>query len=283
MKAIRNVLKGMVIGIANIIPGVSGGTMMVAMGIYDKLIHCITHIFKEFKKSVLFLLPIAIGMGIAVIGGSLGIEALFANFPLQANLLFIGLIVGGLPAIWKNVKGKSIRFGHILSFVVFFALVVVMAFLGGKEGNAVDLSFSVVNVLKLFAVGLVAAGTMVIPGVSGSMVLLLLGYYNPIVSAINDFLEALTAFDMEGILTGVGILAPFGIGVVVGVLVIAKIIEIIFNKCPLYAYWAIIGLIVASPIAIIAMATIPAITVLNVVTGLVALCGGVFIAMKLGD
>ena len=283
MKAIRNILKGMVIGIANIIPGVSGGTMMVAMGIYDKLIHCITHIFKEFKKSVLFLLPIAIGMGIAVIGGSLGIEALFANFPLQANLLFIGLIVGGLPAIWKKVKGKSIRFGHILSFVVFFALVVVMAFLGGKEGNAVDLSFSVVNVLKLFGVGLIAAGTMVIPGVSGSMVLLLLGYYNPIVSAINDFLEALTAFDMDGILTGVGILAPFGIGVVAGVLVIAKIIEIIFNKCPLYAYWAIIGLIVASPIAIIAMATIPAITVLNVVTGIVALCGGVFIAMKLGD
>lgn len=283
MKTIKNILKGMVIGIANIIPGVSGGTMMVAMGIYDKLIHCITHIFKEFKKSVLFLLPIAIGMGIAVIGGSLGIEALFANFPLQANLLFIGLIVGGLPAIWKKVKGKSIRFGHILSFVVFFALVVVMAFLGGKEGNAVDLSFSVVNVLKLFAVGLVAAGTMVIPGVSGSMVLLLLGYYNPIVSAINDFLEALTAFDMEGILTGVGILAPFGIGVVAGVLVIAKIIEIIFNKCPLYAYWAIIGLIVASPIAIIAMATIPAITVLNVITGLVALCGGVFIAMKLGE
>ena len=283
MKTIKNILKGMVIGIANIIPGVSGGTMMVAMGIYDKLIHCITHIFKEFKKSVLFLLPIAIGMGIAVIGGSLGIEALFANFPLQANLLFIGLIVGGLPAIWKKVKGKSIRFGHILSFIVFFALVVVMAFLGEKEGYAVDLSFSVVNVLKLFAVGLVAAGTMVIPGVSGSMVLLLLGYYNPIVSAINDFLEALTAFDMEGILTGIGILAPFGIGVVAGVLVIAKIIEIIFNKCPLYAYWAIIGLIVASPIAIIAMATIPAITVLNVVTGLVALCVGVFIAMKLGD
>ena len=73
MKAIKNVLKGMVIGIANIIPGVSGGTMMVAMGIYDKLIHCITHIFKEFKKSFLFLLPIAIGMGIAVIGGSLAI------------------------------------------------------------------------------------------------------------------------------------------------------------------------------------------------------------------
>lgn len=283
MKAVKNILKGMVIGIANVIPGVSGGTMMVAMGIYDKLIHCITHIFKEFKKSVLFLIPIAIGMGIAVIGGSLGIEMLFDKFPVQTNLLFIGLIVGGLPAIWKNVKGKSIRFGHILAFLAFFVLVVVMAFMGEQEGNAVDLSFNFVNVLKLFAVGVVAAATMVIPGVSGSMVLLLMGYYNPILTAINDFLRALTSWDMDGILNGIGILMPFGIGVIVGVLAIAKLIEFIFNKFPLYAYWAIIGLIVASPIAIIAMASLPALTVVNVLTGIVALCVGVFVAMKLGD
>lgn len=283
MKAVKNILKGMVIGIANVIPGVSGGTMMVAMGIYDKLIHCITHIFKEFKKSVLFLIPIAIGMGIAVIGGSLGIEMLFDKFPVQTNLLFIGLIVGGLPAIWKNVKGKSIRFGHILAFLAFFVLVVVMAFMGEQEGNAVDLSFNFVNVLKLFAVGVIAAATMVIPGVSGSMVLLLMGYYNPILTAINDFLRALTAWDMDGTLNGIGILMPFGIGVIVGVLAIAKLIEFIFNKFPLYAYWAIIGLIVASPIAIIAMASLPALTVVNVLTGIVALCVGVFVAMKLGD
>ena len=155
--------------------------------------------------------------------------------------------------------------------------------MGEKEGNAVDLSFTLINVIKLFAVGVIAAATMVIPGVSGSMVLLLLGYYNPIVSAINDFLRALTSFDMNGIFTGIGILMPFGIGVIVGVLAIAKLIEFIFNKFPLYAYWAIIGLIEASPIAIIAMASIPALTVLNVSTGVVALCVGVFIAMKLGD
>lgn len=283
MKAIKDVLKGMVIGIANIIPGVSGGTMMVAMGIYDKLIHCITHIFKEFKKSVLFLLPIAIGMGIAVIGGSLGLEMLFDKFPVQTNLLFIGLIIGGLPAIWKNVKGNSIRFGHILAFLIFLALVVLMAFLGDAQGNEANLSFTLMNVIKLFAVGVIAAATMVIPGVSGSMVLLLLGYYNPILSAINDFLDALTSFDMAGILNGIGILMPFGIGVIVGVLAIAKMIEYIFNKFPLYAYWAIIGLIVASPIAIIAMANLPALTVLNVSTGLVALGIGVFVAMKLGE
>lgn len=282
MKTIKDILKGMVIGIANIIPGVSGGTMMVAMGIYDKLIHCITHIFKEFKKSILFLLPIGIGMVIAVVGSSFGIEMLFEKFPMQANLLFIGLVVGGLPAIWKKVKGKSIRLGHIIAFLAFFALVVCMAFLGGT-GKDADVSFTVVNVLKLFGVGIVASATMVIPGVSGSMVLMLMGYYNTIISSISDFIRALTAFDMDGILTGIGILAPFGIGVVIGVLAIAKAIEFIFNKFPLFAYWAIIGLIVASPIAIIAKAGPLNFSIVNIVTSLVALCVGTFVAMKLGE
>ena len=280
---IKNILKGMVIGIANIIPGVSGGTMMVAMGIYDKLIHCITHLFSEFKKNVLFLLPIAIGMLIAVIGGSFGIEYLFTNFPIQTSTLFIGLIIGGLPAIWKNVKGNSIKFGHIIAFLVFFAIVAVMAVIGEKEGTSADLTFNLVNSLKLLGVGVVAAATMVIPGVSGSMMLMLMGYYNPIISAINDFIRALVAFDWNGIMQGVGVLAPFGIGVVVGIFAIAKLIEIIFSKFPLYAYWAIIGLIVASPIAIIAMGTFPAITIVHILTGIVTLVIGFVIAMKLGE
>lgn len=282
-KMIKSILKGMVIGIANIIPGVSGGTMMVAMGIYDKLIHCITHLFSEFKKSVFFLLPIAIGMGIAIIGSSFGLEYLFDNFPIQTNLMFVGLILGGLPAVWKKVRGSSIRVGHIIAGLVFFAVVVGLAVLGETEGNAANLSFSFLNVLKLFGVGIVASATMVVPGVSGSMILLLMGYYNPILSSINEFIRALVAFDLNGILTGLGILVPFGIGVVFGVFAIAKLIEIIFEKFPLYAFWAIIGLIVASPIAVLVMGTYPAVTVLSVVTGIVALIVGFFIALKLGE
>ena len=120
---IKSFLKGCVIGIANIIPGVSGGTMMVAMGIYDKLIHCITHLFSEFKKNVLFLLPIVIGMGVAIVASSFALESLFANFPVQTNLLFVGLILGGLPAVWKHVKGNSIKIGHLIAFLLFFVLV----------------------------------------------------------------------------------------------------------------------------------------------------------------
>lgn len=280
---IKSILKGIVIGLANIIPGVSGGTMAVSMGIYDKLIHCITHLFKEFKKSVLFLLPIGIGAVIAIGGLTFVIPVMFEHFPLQTNLLFIGLIVGGLPAIWNKVKGNSIRIGHVIAFLLFFALVVGMGVMGETEGKAADLGFSLINVVKLFGVGVIASATMVIPGVSGSMILLLIGYYNPVITAIKDFLTALLSFDMPGILTGCGILIPFGLGVVFGIFAIAKIVEVIFEKFPLYAYWAIIGLIVASPIGILFAGELGTINVVAVLTSAVTFVIGVFAAIKLGD
>ncbi len=280
---IKSFLKGVVIGIANIIPGVSGGTMMVSMGIYDKLIHCITHLFSEFKKSVLFLLPIVVGMAAAIAGSSFGITWLFENYPIQTNLLFVGLILGGLPAICSKVKGNKIKAGHIAAGLLFFVLVTAFAAIGETEGNAADLSFTVLNVLKLFLVGIVASATMVIPGVSGSMMLMLLGFYHPILETIKGFISALAAFDGPGILSGAGVLIPFGIGVVAGIFGIAKLVEIIFEKCPLYAYWAIIGLIVSSPIAIFMMGTFPPLTPVSAVTGLVSLAAGFGIAMKLGE
>ena len=280
---IKNVLKGIVIGLANVIPGVSGGTMMVSMGIYDKLIHCITHLFSELKKSIQFLLPIFIGIGIAVIVVPFGIEFLFAQYPFQTNLLFIGLIIGGLPAVWKKVKGNSVKVGHIIACLAFFALVAGLALVGEKEGNAADLSFSLVSVIKLFGIGMITSATMVIPGVSGSMVLLLLGYYHPVLETITNFIKAVLAFDMNGILAGIGVLLPFGIGVVAGIFVIAKIIEVIFEKFPLYAYWAIIGLIVSSPVAILLVSGMGTITIVSILTGIVSLAVGFVIAMKLGD
>lgn len=280
---VKNILKGIVIGLANVIPGVSGGTMMVSMGIYDKLIHCITHLFSEFKKSLQFLIPIFIGIGIAVVVVPFGIEFLFANYPFQTNLLFIGLIIGGLPAVWKKVKGNSVRVGHIIACVMFFVLVAGLALVGETEGTAADLSFSLMSVIKLFGVGIVASATMVIPGVSGSMMLLLLGYYHPILETITNFIKAALAFDINGIFAGVGVLMPFGIGVVVGIFAIAKLIEIIFVKFPLYAYWAIIGLIVSSPVAILVIGGIGTVTVVSIITGIVALGVGFIIALKLGE
>ncbi|MEY8268068.1 DUF368 domain-containing protein [Lachnospiraceae bacterium 64-25] len=280
---IKTILKGVVMGTANIIPGVSGGTMAVSMGIYDKLIHCLTHLFKEFKESIKFLIPVAIGMGIALVGLSFIIEPAFAYFPLQTNCLFVGLIVGGLPAVIKKVKGKGVKVSYVIPFLVFFAVVVGMAAIGEQEGAAADLSFNLWSVIRLFVVGVIASATMVIPGVSGSMMLLLMGYYNPIVASIKNFVKALVAFDVNGILQGCGVLVPMGLGIVVGIFAIAKLIEVIFEKFPIQAYWAIIGLIVASPFAIFLLGEIGTVTVASVLVSVVTFAVGFVVAMKLGE
>ncbi len=280
---IKLILKGAMMGVANIIPGVSGGTMAVSMGIYDKIIHAATHLVSEFKKSMKLLLPIVLGMALGIVVLARILEYMFARVPLQTNLLFIGLIIGGLPAITKKVKGKTIRLGHILVCLLFFGVVAGLAMMGEQEGAAADLSFNVINIVKLFGVGIVASATMVIPGVSGSMMLMLMGYYNPILNEVNDFIDNLVQFNVPGILDGCKVLAPFGIGVVVGIFAIAKIIEIIFEKFPDHAYWAIIGLIVASPVAIFFMGSMGTITIISVLTGAVALLLGILIALKLGE
>ncbi len=279
---IKTILKGMVIGVANIIPGVSGGTMAVAMGIYDKMIHAATHLFSEFKKSMKILLPIVIGAVIAIVIGAKIIGFSLEKAPIQTNLFFIGLILGSLPLMAQKVKGKKIELSYILAFLIFFVIVIAFALMGEEEGRAADLSLSVIGILKLFGVGVVAAATMVIPGVSGSMMLMLMGYYNPVLNTINSFVSNLADGDIAGMWSDCGVLIPFGIGVVVGIFAIAKIIEKIFEKFPMQAYWAIIGLIIASPVAIVLLNDFSGINAVSIITGIIMLGIGILISRKLG-
>ena len=279
---LKLILQGIAVGVANIIPGVSGGTMMVAMGLYDKLIHSITHLKSEFKKSLQLLVPIFAGVGLAIILLSRLFEYLLSNHPIPTNFAFCGLIAGSLPFIFKKVEGKKITVGKVIPFLVFFALVIGMAVMGEGSGTTADVSFTLINVIKLFGVGVIAAATMVVPGVSGSMMLMILGYYDVVLATINDFIDAVFAFDMAEILRTVGVLAPFGIGVVVGIFLIAKLIEFIFARAETHAYFAIIGLIMASPIAILIKTDWTGFSIPTLAISCVIFIAGWFAASKLG-
>lgn len=282
MKFIFDILKGVVIGIANIIPGVSGGTMMVAMGIYDKLLHSLTHLFKEFKKSVATLFPIFVGMILGILGLAKLIEWMFGVIPIQTNLLFIGLILGGIPLLWKEVKKTKFRPWHLLGFLLFAGLVITLAYFDGAEGTDADLTLNVFSAIKTFFVGVVAAATMVIPGVSGSMMLMLLGYYRPILGSINILVDALGQRDWNTIVsTGLG-LVPFALGVVLGIFLVAKMIEMLLEKFPYMVYWCILGLIIGSPVAIVMLNDFSGLNVVSIVTGILAFAVGVVIARLLG-
>lgn len=284
MKWLIDILKGVVIGLANIIPGVSGGTMMVSMGIYDTLIHCITHLFKELKKSIITLLPFGIGMVLAVIVGAFGLKAAFASFPLPTNTLFIGLILGSVPAILKEMKGEKKGVPGAVIFALFFAVVVVLKAVEAENSGVIVLSVG--EIIELFFLGCIASATMVIPGVSGSMILKTLGYYEPVVTvAIPGAVSALRAGAWGELLTNVGILVPFGIGIVVGIFAIAKIIEVLMAKAKGLTYCAIMGMVVASPVVILMDGGIYAGANVGIVIASVVTLGvGLLVALKLsGD
>lgn len=251
MNFFKDILRGAMIGVANIIPGVSGGTMMVSMGVYDKIIWAINHIFKEFKSSVKTLLPYGIGMLASIAGLSFCITYFFERFPLPTAFLFIGLIFGGLPVIFGGLKGKKANAGAVLLFVVFFALVILLQIFGGDRGVERELVVNAGEMGIFLIMGVITSATMIIPGVSGSMVLMALGYYTPIIAQIRLFIESLTAFDIDGLLKGFAILIPFGIGVLAGILLVARLIEFLLKRYPLYTYSGILGLVIASPVAVL--------------------------------
>lgn len=279
MKFLIDLLKGVVVGVANIIPGVSGGTMMVSMGIYEKIIGAINNLFKHFKKSILTLLPIGIGMVLGIGVFSYILPYCLENHPLPTSLCFIGLILGGVPFIVKPAKeslkkeNKHISFQHIIAFLLLFALAVAMAFMSETEAHSAAFNLNVILIIKLFVVGIIASATMVVPGVSGSLVLMLLGYYSGIIETIRDFIDALVSLNSSAILHCVGILLPFGIGVVFGIFAVSKLIEWLFQKHPAVTYSAILGLITASPIGILAKMEHNNINVISIIVGIVLLVG----------
>lgn len=271
------ILKGFLLGIANIIPGVSGGTLAITLGIYNDLIGAISHFFKNLKKNLTFLIPLGIGMLAAVLLGSKVITYCLDKFTLPTTLFFIGLIVGGIPLLTKKLKGRKVKPFNLAVFLLTFSIVMIMTFLNAGN-NAVDLTnMSVIKFLLLIVIGMVAAATMVIPGVSGSFVLMLLGYYIPVVGTVGN----LTNFSELG--HNLLILAPFGIGVALGIVGIAKLIEFLLKKYEVPTYYGIIGFVTSSVIGLgIGLIGVETST-LQVLAGLVLFVLAFVIGYKLGD
>ena len=271
------VLKGMIIGVANIIPGVSGGTLMITLGIYEQVIDTISHFFKNFKKNLKFIIPLAIGMVLSILLLSKLISLCLDKYPFPTTFFFIGLILGGIPLLWKRTSAAKSKLSNWLVFIITFAIVVTFAFL--KSGDfVIDLnSLTPVGYITLFIVGMISAATMVIPGISGSFVLMLLGYYEPIVNTIKD----LTKFDqLEHHLL---ILIPFGLGIVIGIVLVAKLIEYLLKKYPVKTYYGVLGFVLASLVAIIKPMFGIAPSIIEVIISFILVVGGGIIAYKLGD
>lgn len=269
-------VKGIIMGLANVIPGVSGGTLALILGIYERMINSITTLFKKFKENITFLIPVGIGMVAAIIGGSKIIPPCLAKFPLATVLFFAGLIIGGIPMLYKKISKHMKNGSNYIVFAIVFAALLCYTFLIDNAGPADLYNLNFLDYFKLFIVGIVAAGTMIIPGISGSMTLMVIGYYDGIFTTIGN----ITDFSQFG--HNMEVLIPFAIGVVVGIFLIAKLIEILLAKFEIKTYFGIFGFIFASLI-IMFVKNITGFNIVEFIIGLVLLVVGYLISYYIGN
>lgn len=238
-------LKGMILGSAMIIPGVSGGTLAISLGLYERIINTISHFFKDFKNNLLFIINLGLGVLASLILGALILNYTFEHAPIPTILFFIGLLIGSIPSLIKKVDLRdTLKISNIFFFLLGISVVLGVYLFKGTNDVIFSNGFNLIQSIKLVLIGVVAAATLVVPGISGSFMLMILGYYEPILKVISDLIK------FNNITNNLIILIPFGIGVVIGVIVIAKIIEYLFKKHETKTYYAIIGFLVASIIEI---------------------------------
>ena len=235
-----DIARGFGIGIAFIIPGFSGGSVAAILGIYERLICSIADVFKDFKNSLKTLLPIALGMIIGIVSLLFPLSWALEAFPLPTVSLFVGLAIGGIPSITDKVKGKKISCKNLLASIIPALVVLSISFMPiGAEKDLLNLSLG--GYILLFLIGILGSSALVIPGISGSMLLLILGYYNPIVN-----LATMHLLRGNDIGTSILVLGVTALGIAIGFIAISVIMKVLFKKCPRGTYFAIIGFILGS-------------------------------------
>ncbi len=248
MEFILLLLKGFVIGIAFIIPGVSGGTVAFYLGIYDRIIHAIGHLFSEFKKSMSILIPVALGIMISVVMLAKLMAWLLNVNSFMTMLFFIGLLLGGIPGLIGQMDDKPFKktrtlIPMIVGFVLVMVLLVAERKASGDAVASIDISFA--NFWLLFLLGAISAITMIVPGISGSALLMVLGYYTAIVTGVFKNL-----FDYASFGYNIYVILSYGFGAVVGVLLFSRPLDYLLTNHRRETLAAIIGFVAASVIMI---------------------------------
>ncbi len=239
----RSAFGGFLMGLANLVPGISGGTMLLAAGIYPKFIDSLSDVTRlKFRFSSLLTLGCVVaaaGIGILFLAGTL--KDLVIDHRWVMYSLFIGLTLGGLPVVWKMARPASASL--VAAAIVAFAAMVLLAYLQGA--GVVGSTGS--NFLTLFLAGLAGASAMILPGLSGGYLLLLMGQYVPILDAIDKFKDALSARDVGAAMEpAMGVLLPVGLGVVFGVVLVGNLLKFLLSRYRKATLGFLMGLLIGS-------------------------------------
>ncbi len=252
-------LKGIFVGVANIIPGVSGGTIAVVLRIFDQMIDAVNNFFKAPKKHIKFLVPLFLGSAFGILIFSKIIEISLTKESFPTSMFFVGLVVGSIPLIIKHAKTKPVKPIYYLASLISFCTIVFISFIKEPSATSSEIVITVPWLIKIFIYCMIASASMVVPGISGSFVMVLLGVYNVILKCISDLVPtAIKGFEIistnsffEGvkyILSSSVFITLFvgGLGIILGIILISKLIAFLLEKAFSITYFTILGLIFGS-------------------------------------
>ncbi len=262
------IFSGFLMGIANVIPGLSGGTLLLLMGTYGRFLEVFGSInFRQlksykWKENLIFILLIGIGAAVGILGTARLMSWLLEYHPVPLYLLLFGLIAGSLDVL---VKKTDFRKTSSYVSMVIGAAFIILVFLISNYTDISQMTGSNVNPLILFSSGVVASATMVLPGISGSMLLLLLGLYKPVVDSVSEMNIANIFF--------------IGIGAIIGIVAASRIIKILLERKPVMTYSFLLGLVVASLINFFPVEVFE--SSISLITGIIALIFGIILGRLL--
>ncbi len=220
----KTFLQGIVVGMGAVAPGLSGSILLVIFGLYQKIVHTVAHIFKDFKKNLLFLFPLAISIGIGIILFSKLIAIPLERFPMQTYYLFLGLILGTIPMLFREIRKEGFSAKYYIFIIC--AFVAGAAFFLFNMGLFPDVKNP--SLLQSVGLGLAVAAAYLVPGVDSFAILSAFGLYNLWLDSINTF--------------NFSVLIPAAVGVCIGGIAISLLFNLLFSKWYTGTYSIIFGL-----------------------------------------
>lgn len=231
MNGFLNIIKGIFIGAGAIVPGVSSGVLCVIFGIYEKLLDAILNFFKDIKQNIKFLFPIALGVGIGVLLFSNILNYLLYEFPIQTKSIFIGLILGTIPSLIKEVNEKeTFKLQNVVYLLIALAIGILTVVL--EKQIQIVTNIENINIMYLVMCGAIMSLGIVVPGVSSTIILMLLGVYSIYLQSVaNLYLP---------------VLIPLGIGLIFGSIIVMKLTKKLLEKYYAQTFYSIIGFTIGS-------------------------------------
>lgn len=268
---IMRLIHGALIGLGAVLPGISGGVLCVVFGVYKPIMELLSHPFKAIKKYAKLLIPIVIGIGVGFIAISKLLGFLLNKYPDPSVCLFVGLIGGMIPSLFREAGEKGRSKGSFISLGVCF--VVVLALLLGL--NAVNITIEPNFGWYLFC-GFCIALSVIAPGMSFSTLTMPLGLYEPLVSGIGSVADVVNGFDQVQF----DVIIPAALGALITVILLAKAIDSLMNKHYSIVFHGIIGIVIAATIVIIPFESFT-VGVKEAVINIVCIAVGVIVALIL--